>query len=189
MSETGPQAQDAEANDPSAQDIEPDTRDWADVLDTGCAECGFTGDEDVSAVPSYVSTSADTWDEVLTRPNADMRARPDRWSDVEYAAHVRDILDLFRERTQLIVSQSAPTLPNFDGDAVAIESDYRHQNPAEVAIDLRAAALAYAADLSQITDDQWERTGYRSDGREFTVTSLTRYGLHELRHHMQDVGA
>lgn len=171
------------------QAIEPDTRDWADVLETGCAECGFTGDEDVSTIPGYVSASADIWDQVLTRPNADIRARPDRWSDVEYAAHVRDILDLFRERTQLIVSQSAPTLPNFDGDAVAIESDYRHQDPAEVAIDLRAAALAYAADLVQITDDQWDRTGYRSDGREFTVTSLTRYGFHELRHHLQDVGA
>lgn len=175
--------------EPDAQGIEPDTRDWADVLETGCHECGFTGDEDVSAVAGYVSASAETWNEVLTRPNAAIRAREDRWSDLEYAAHVRDILDLFRERTQLIVSQTAPTLPNFDGDAVAIESDYQHQNPAEVAVDLRAAALASAADLAQITDDQWDRTGYRSDGREFTLTSLTRYGLHELKHHLQDVGA
>ena len=172
-----------------AQGIEPDTRDWADVLETGCADCGFTGDEDVSAIAGYVSASAETWTEVLTRPSAGIRARSDRWSDVEYAAHVRDILDLFRERTRLIVSQPAPTLPNFDGDAVAIEADYHHQNPAEVAADLRAAALAYAADLAQITDDQWDRTGYRSDGREFTITSLTRYGLHELKHHLQDVGA
>lgn len=189
MSKTEPDKQGTESIADVQRDIAPDTRDWADVIETGCAECGFTGDEEVTAVPDYVSASADTWDEVLTRPNAGVRARPDRWSDVEYAAHVRDILDLFRERTQLIISQSAPTLPNFDGDAVAIASDYRHQNPAEVALGLRAAALAYAADLGQITDEQWDRTGYRSDGREFTVTSLTRYGLHELRHHLQDVGA
>ncbi|MDN6527953.1 MAG: DinB family protein [Brevibacterium sp.] len=186
MSETGPDTQGAE---PDAQNIEPDTRDWADVLETGCAECGFTGDEDVSAVPSFASASAEKWDEVLARANAGVRPRPDRWSDVEYAAHGRDSLDLCRARTRLIISQPAPTLPNFDGDAVAVESDYRHQNPAEVALDLRAAALAYAADLAQITDEQWDRTGYRSDGREFTLTSLTRYGLHELRHHLQDVGA
>lgn len=189
MNETEPHPQGTEPIADVRQDIEPDTRDWADVLETGCAECGFTGDEDVSTVPGYVSTSADTWDQVLTRPDAGIRAHPDRWSDVEYAAHVRDILDLFRERTQLIVSQSAPTLPNFDGDTVAIESDYRNQNPAEVALGLRAATLAYGADLAQITEDQWDRTGYRSDGREFTVTSLTRYGFHELRHHLQDVGA
>lgn len=189
MSETEPHAQGTEPIADVWQDIAPDTRDWADVLETGCAECGFTGDEDVQAVPDYVSASADTWGQVLTRPDADIRAHQDRWSDVEYAGHVRDILDLFRERTQLIVSKSAPTLPNFDGDAVAIESDYRHQKPAEVAFGLRAAALAYAADLAQITDAQWDRTGYRSDGREFTVTSLTRYGLHELRHHLHDVGA
>lgn len=176
-------------NEPDMHDIQPDTRDWADVLETGCAECGFAGDEATSAAPGYVAGSAEKWDEVLARPDADRRRQPDRWSDVEYAAHVRDILDLFRERTQLIVSQQAPTLPNFDGDAVALESDYQHQNPAEVAVALRAAALAYAAELAQVTDDEWERTGHRSDGREFTITSLTRYGLHELRHHLQDVDA
>lgn len=111
-------------------EIEPDTRDWADVLEAGCAECGFTGDEDVSVVPDYASTSAEVLSEVLTRPNATERTQPDRWSDVEYAA-----------------------------------------------------------ELSQISGDQWDRVGYRADGREFTVTSLTRYGLHELRHHLQDVGA
>ncbi|MDN6379049.1 MAG: DinB family protein [Brevibacterium aurantiacum] len=125
----------------------------------------------------------------MTRPNARERTQPDRWSDVEYAAHVRDILDLFRERTHLIITQESPTLPNFDGDAVAIESDYRNQDPAEVAVELRAAALAYAADLSQVSGDQWDRVGYRADGREFTVASLTRYGLHELKHHLHDVSA
>ncbi|MDN5736336.1 MAG: DinB family protein [Brevibacterium aurantiacum] len=170
-------------------EIEPDTRDWADVLEAGCPECGFTGNEDVTSVPDFATASAETWNEVLTRPNARERTQPDRWSDVEYAAHVRDILDLFRERTHLIITQESPTLPNFDGDAVAIESDYRNQDPAEVAVELRAAALAYAADLSQVSGDQWDRVGYRADGREFTVTSLTRYGLHELKHHLHDVSA
>lgn len=170
-------------------EIEPDTRDWADVLEAGCPECGFTGHEDVTSVPDFATASAETWNEVLTRPNARGRTQPDRWSDVEYAAHVRDILDLFRERTHLIITQESPTLPNFDGDAVAVESDYRNQDPAEVAVELRAAALAYAAGLSQVSGDQWDRVGYRADGREFTVTSLTRYGLHELKHHLHDVGA
>ncbi|WP_193078689.1 DinB family protein [Brevibacterium aurantiacum] len=170
-------------------EIEPDTRDWADVLEAGCPECGFTGNEDVTSVPDFATASAETWNAVLTRPNARERTQPDRWSDVEYAAHVRDILDLFRERTHLIVTQESPTLPNFDGDAVAVESDYRNQDPAEVAVELRAAALAYAAGLSQVSGDQWDRVGYRADGREFTVASLTRYGLHELKHHLHDVNA
>src|SRR5699024_2445791 len=71
-----------------------------------------------------------------------------------------------------------PTLDNFDGDAVAIASDYEHQNPAEVARALRAAAEAYAGRLSQVTGDEWNRRGYRSDGREFTVASLTRSEEH-----------
>lgn len=81
MSETEPGEQGTEPTADVQRDIEHDTRHWADVFETGCAECAFTGDEAVKAV------------------------------------HVRDILDLFREHTQLIVSQSAPTLPSFDGDA------------------------------------------------------------------------
>ena len=67
-------------------EIEPDTRDWADVLETGCTECGFTGEEDISTVPRLVSASTERWDEVLARPDARQRLLPDRWSDLEYAA-------------------------------------------------------------------------------------------------------
>lgn len=55
---------------------------------------------------------------------------------------------------------------------MAIAPDYRDQTPTEVALGLKAAALAYASDLAQITDDQWDRTGYRSNGREFTAPEL-----------------
>jgi hypothetical protein len=170
-------------------EITPDTRDWADVLEGGCPDCGFTGTEDVTAVPATITEAAETWQKVLTRDDASTRRTPGRWSDLEYAAHMRDVLDLFRRRTELMLTETDPTLDNFDGDAVAIASYYEHQNPAEVARALCAAAEAYAGRLSQVTGDEWNRRGYRSDGREFTVASLTRYGLHEVRHHLGDVGA
>ncbi|TSI15466.1 hypothetical protein [Brevibacterium aurantiacum] len=40
MSETEPEG--TEPNTDVQRGIEPDTRDWADVLEAGCAECGFT---------------------------------------------------------------------------------------------------------------------------------------------------
>ncbi|MDN6379048.1 MAG: hypothetical protein L0K10_08965 [Brevibacterium aurantiacum] len=42
-------------------EIEPDTRDWADVLEAGCPECGFTGHEDVTSGADFATASAETW--------------------------------------------------------------------------------------------------------------------------------
>ncbi len=36
-------------------------------------------------------------------------------------------------------------------------------------------------------DDQWARTGVRSDGAEFTVDSFARYFIHDPIHHLDDV--
>ncbi|MGC2938985.1 MULTISPECIES: DinB family protein [unclassified Brevibacterium] len=167
--------------------IEPDTRDWAEVLDIGCAQCGFTGDEDVIELRVRIAEAPASWSPVLTRADAADRPREDRWSAVEYAAHLRDVLTEFRGRTLLMLAEEAPTLPNFDGDAVALESDYRNQPAAEVLAGLEEAAAAYAGSLAALEDGQWQRTGLRADGREFTIASLTRYGWHEVHHHLGDV--
>lgn len=170
-----------------SESIVPDTRDWAEVLERGCTACGFTGNEDALGASTEIRAGVDRWAGVLDRPDATRRPHPGRWSDVEYAAHVRDVLSLFRNRQQLMLTEDNPQLPNFDGDAVAVADDYRSQSPAEVISGLRDAANAYASALSDVHGDQWERTGHRDDGRLFTVTTLTRYGLHELRHHLHDV--
>ncbi|MGO3022221.1 MAG: DinB family protein [Brevibacterium sp.] len=170
-------------------EISPDTRDRTDVLTGGCSECGFTGTEDPTGVPSTLAEAAATWQTVLTRADATERRSPDRWSDVEYASHMRDVLDEFRRRTERMLAETDPTLDNFDGDAVAVDADYAHQNPAEVAPALRANAESYAGLLSQVSGEEWDRRGFRADAHSFTVTSLTLYGLHEVRHHLGDVGA
>ncbi|KHS50944.1 DinB family protein [Brevibacterium linens] len=170
-------------------EITPDTRDWTDVLAGGCSECGFTGTEDPTVVPATLAEAAATWQTVLTRDDATERRSPDRWSDVEYASHMRDVLDEFRRRTERMLTETDPTLDNFDGDTVAVESDYAHADPAEVAPALRAAAESYAGLLSKLSGEEWDRRGFRSDGHSFTVASLTLYGLHEVRHHLGDVGA
>ena len=37
--------------------------------------------------------------------------------------------------------------------------------------------------------DRWDRSGRRSDGARFTVASLGRYHLHDVEHHLYDVGS
>src|SRR5699024_6785291 len=95
------------------------------------------------------------------------------------AAHMRDVFNLFRRRTELMLAETDPRLDNFDGDAVAIASDYEHQNPAEVALALRAAAESYADRLSQLPGDEWHRRGYRPDRRG--LIHVTRVGADRHR--------
>jgi hypothetical protein len=56
-----------------------------------------------------------------------------------------------------------------------------------VAGELHGAAEVIAARFEGVTGDQWQRTGYRSDGAEFTVESFARYFVHDPVHHLHDV--
>ena len=50
-----------------------------------------------------------------------------------------------------------------------------------------AAGRALADRWDTVRDDQWQRTGDRSDGSRFTVESFARYFLHDPVHHVHDV--
>jgi DinB superfamily len=170
--------------------IEPDTKDWTWVLKRRCPECGFDGSAvDVRDVPGLVRANAAAWPAVLSRPDVARRARPDRWSDLEYACHVRDVFRLFRERLALMLADDDAHFANWDQDATAIEARYDEQDRTLVARDLLEAGAELADAFANIGPDQWQRTGVRSDGAVFTVETFARYLAHDPIHHLWDVGA
>ncbi|WP_199434436.1 DinB family protein [Qaidamihabitans albus] len=171
--------------------ITPDTKDWTWVLRRACDECGFdaasiTGEQ----VPAMLRMNAASWRELLTG-GADLRTRPrpDRWSPLEYACHVRDVCLLYDERLVLMLTEDEPAYPNWDQDETAVEDRYAEQDPHRVADELAAAAEALAARFEGVKGEQWQRTGLRSDGAHFTVDTFARYFLHDLIHHWHDVTA
>jgi hypothetical protein len=172
-------------------EIVPDGKDWTWVLERVCPECGF----DAATVPAVEVTGlvlrvGAVWRRLLAeRPIAELRRRPsaDRWSPLEYACHVRDVLRLFDERLVLMLTQDHPHYPNWDQDATAVAERYNEQDPAQVATDLATAAARIATRFATVTGDQWHRTGERSDGARFTVDSFARYFLHDPVHHLHDV--
>ena len=129
------------------------------------------------------------WTEVLERRDAASRPSPDTWSPVEYACHVRDVCRVFDGRLRLMLEQDEPTFPNWDQDETAVQERYGAQHPSVVGPELAEAADAMAARFATVADDQWARRGLRSNGSVFTVQSLGRYFLHDLAHHLVDVGA
>jgi hypothetical protein len=167
----------------------PDDKDWTWVLERRCPECGYLGSEvQHDALPQLVLEATAPWAEVLAGPNPGSRPASQVWSPLEYACHVRDVLLVFAERAVLIGDQDDPLFENWDQDATAIADRYWEQDPATVASEIATAAQVNAAVWAGVSTEEWQRPGRRSDGSVFTLDSLGRYFLHDLRHHLVDVG-
>jgi len=169
-------------------DIEPDTKDWTWVLSETCPECGLTA---AAVAPTEVAgrvlADLPRWETVLTRVEARVRPAPTTWSPSEYACHVRDVFVMFEGRLRLMLEEDDPLFANWDQDETALAEDYAAQLPSEVSTQLVAAGRAIAATFAAVPDDAWERTGRRSNGSVFTVTTLAQYFLHDVVHHLHDV--
>jgi hypothetical protein len=168
--------------------ITPDTKDWTWVLERPCPECGFDTRafrrEEVGAMIRGVAAE---WREILAHPAARERPRPDMWSPLEYACHVRDGFRLYDERLGLMLTQDDPLFANWDQDQAAVERDYGGDDPATVAQELVDAGESLAQRFDAVRDDEWERRGRRSDGAAFTIETFARYFIHDPIHHVHDV--
>jgi hypothetical protein len=170
-------------------EMEPDTKDWTWVLERACPECGFdTRQIAPENVGGMIRRNAARWVAVLEGSSA-VRERPSSevWSPLEYACHVRDVFRIFGGRLQRMLSEDNPLYPNWDQDETAVAERYSEQDPTRVAAELQEAADIFAGRFAQVSGGQWERTGRRSDGAEFTVATFARYLIHDPVHHLYDV--
>lgn len=170
--------------------ITPDTKNWTWVLDEVCPECGFdAASVDLSEMSGLTRANAVAWPALLATDTVRDRPSPDRWSALEYGCHVRDVFRLFDERLRLMLTEDGPQFANWDQDVTAIEERYAEQDPAVVASELLASGNTCADRWDTVGDDDWQRTGDRSDGSSFTVETFARYFLHDPVHHLADVRA
>jgi hypothetical protein len=168
--------------------IVPDDKNWTWVLDQVCPDCGF----DASAVageqvPAVLRSNIQAWPGLLARPHVTLRPTHDQWSAAEYGCHVRDVYRLFDHRLQRMLAEDGPHFENWDQDVTAIEQRYDLQDPSVVTDELVQAGHVIADRFATVTGDQWDRTGFRSDGAVFTVLTFARYFLHDPIHHLDDV--
>ena len=173
-----------------AMSIVPDTKDWTWVLESVCPECTF----DVrtirkTEIGNLIRENALAWNAELANGGAALAVRPspDRWSTQEYAGHVRAVFRLYLYRLNLMLAEDGPHYPDWNQDATADEEDYNAQNVATISREITEAAEALADRFDEASGNDWERTGYRSDGAAFTVTSFARYLVHDPVHHLWDV--
>ena len=168
--------------------IEPDDKDWTWVLHRPCPECAFVAaDVDPATVGGRVGAHVVRWQKVLARPQVATRPDPGRWSDLEYACHVRDVFTVFAGRIDQMLAEDPARFANWDQDAAALENDYAHADPARVAHELGSEGRRLKGSLGRIGAGDWQRRGLRSNGSEFTTATLVQYLLHDLEHHLVDV--
>ncbi len=172
-------------------ELVPDDKDWTWVLQRPCDECGFDARSiQLSDVSAMILDNAAQWSLLLGTgdDSVRVRSRPDRWSTLEYGAHVRDVYRLYERRLRLMLDTDDPMYPNWDQDDTAITDRYDQQDPMIVADELAAAATILAASFAVVSGADWQRPGRRSDGARFTTESFARYLVHDPIHHLWDVG-
>jgi hypothetical protein len=166
-------------------------RDWVRVVaEARCDECGLVA----SAVPrdaiaGALRDEATSWATLFGRVQDDdarRRTGDGTWSTLEYAAHVRDVLDLFVRRVQVALSEHEPEFGWWDHEAAVTDVYYNAQAPKTVVLALALYAETLATVLDGLDEAQWQRRGTRRGGEVFTVEGLARFGLHETRHHRVD---
>ena len=170
--------------------IPPDDKDWTWVLDRACPECGFeAGAFPREQVGEMLRNNIDEWVDVLQSPDDALRRRPapDVWSPLEYAAHVADVFAIYRQRLQLMLDDDGPHYPNWDQDESAVQRRYDLMNPVAVAGHLIDEGTRLADLFDTVDGDQWDRTGFRSDGASFTIETFARYFIHDPIHHLHDI--
>ena len=131
--------------------------------------------------------NAAAWPALLGTDTVRDRPAPDRWSALEYACHVRDVFALFAERLALMLQEDDPVFANWDPNVTAEAERYHEQNPAEVAAQLSEAGTRIADRFTQLSAQQLQRPGRRSDGASFSVETFARYEIHDPLHHLWDV--
>jgi hypothetical protein len=158
-----------------------------------CEECGY--DYDLAAA----ATAADSIQAgvaelaallTATEPRKlAQRNAPQRWSPLEYACHVRDVLLTQRERVLLARRADVPSAVPMGRDERVAHEGYAEQKPAEVAEELTMAARLLANVLHRLDTPDWElRLIYNWPQRsERTLRWVAANTLHDVTHHLMDV--
>lgn len=165
----------------------PDDRDWTTVLDGGCDECGYRPHDPLST-DARLAKAAERWSVVLARADVDRRPAPRVWSPLEYAGHCRDLVEVLGDRLEAMLDGQNPTYADFDGEAAVLEHEYWRAEPGPLAERLSRDAARTRKILARVSGEDWQRTGRRGDGYVFTIASLSQYIIHDVEHHLHDVG-
>lgn len=100
---------------------------------------------------------------------------PGKWSILEILGHLRDMeREAYLERYTRILAETDPRLPDLNGEAFAIERDYRSATAGEVLRDWSRLRKETLRLLRKVTAAQWARAGVHESAGRLTMEDFLR---------------
>ncbi|GFG98580.1 methyltransferase type 12 [Mycobacterium timonense] len=157
-----------------------------------CAGCNFTYDlRRAAAAGDDLRALATEAVVLLSNNRIDVRARPrpDVWSPLEYACHLRDVLLVQRERVLAARRTNGAECASMGREERAEHDGYNEQDPADVARQLADAAALFSNVLARFSADDWDRTViyHYPETHERSLRWVAVHTVHELQHHLLDI--
>lgn len=157
-----------------------------------CPDCGFVWEgvsrsEAISgindSVTGFIGVIEAAGEMALVRPE------PQRWSVIEYAGHLRDVLLSIRERTILASVLDHPTGTQIFRDERVDLGFYALDSIDDVADELAAAAGLLSKTIASLPDGFENRTLQFSSltPRVVDIGWMAAQAFHEASHHLGDV--
>jgi hypothetical protein len=157
-----------------------------------CEECGFVW-ESVRAdeVPSRVLEAAARVAARTRSVDGDVTQRPSpqRWSVLEYAGHVRDVLVHLRDRVVIALVEDNPEFKPLYRDERVDLGLYARDTPAAVAGEVQMAAALFVRTYEQLDATQLARPcryAYPVPATR-SILWMAQQLVHELEHHLRDM--
>jgi hypothetical protein len=143
-------------------------------------------------VPGALVEQAERYRSLLDDARSgDLRSRPapEKWSALEYACHVRDVLEVQRERLHVALDTERPTLEAMVREEHVDLHGHNDEEPAAVADQLVATAVRLADDLAGLDGAGRRSVGVHSwpEEAQRTLEWVARHTLHEMKHHLRDI--
>jgi hypothetical protein len=158
-----------------------------------CAECGFDYDslERTDVPPAFVSLGEEFRNEISAVASNEAlrrRPRPEVWSALEYACHVRDVFLWQRDRLYIALVEDKPSFVRMYRDERVALARYNEQDPPVVASQLVFAARLIAQAFADLESTVWDRYFIYNwpEPQERNVAWLAAHTVHEGCHHLQD---
>lgn len=157
-----------------------------------CEVCGFAWDlvDPDEVAPRILTGTAAVADALRRHPAvAGTRPEPGRWSALEYAAHLRDVLLLVRDRLVVTLVEDEPAFMRLFPDQRVDLGLYAGDEPDEVATELTVAAGLFVRTFDRLDDEARARRGQYTwpTASLRTITWMSAQVVHEVEHHGSDV--
>lgn len=109
---------------------------------------------------------------------------------VEQAWHLADLeREGYSVRIDRLLHEREPFLPNFDGDRIAAERDYKSKSLHEGIAVFAAARAANISLLRSLGPQSWERSGTQEDVGRVTLSDIPRMMLEHDTSHRAEIAA